>query len=683
MDGGRLATLGLGDPIDRLPGVGPRRASDLKKVGVTTIGELLTLWPRRYLDRTRITPIAQVVPGSVATIRARIQRVEERRLSRQRRLLSLLVSDDTGSLTVSFFHARGIRERVSPGRWLLLSGRVELYRQRFTMTHPDFDVLEDAEAPRLGLWPVYPLAGSLKQRFVQDLTAMAVSRWASQLEDPLPSAIRRRFRLRELAPAVAHLHFPDNDQDREAARRRLVFDEFLRMALVIEWGSRRLGGQRAPVLNPDNGLVREVLDRLPFALTTGQHTAWSDIRADVAQPRPMARLLQGDVGSGKTVVALLAMMAAVGSGYQAALMVPTEILAEQHAQSLAPWLASIGVPLVLIAGHQRGPEVPNQPAVVVGTHALLSERVAFDRLGLVVVDEQHRFGVRQRAQLSDKGVSPHLLVMTATPIPRTLALTVYGDLALSRMLDKPAGRQPVKTIRLSQRDRRTAYLAVREAVRQGRQAYVVCPLVGETEEANGKAAEKLADGMRQIPGWRVGLIHGRLPKAEQARVMEAFRRGAIDVLVGTTILEVGLDVPNATVMVIEEADRFGLAQLHQLRGRIGRGAHPGTCYLIADPATDEAQARLDAMVKTADGFELAEQDLAIRGPGEFLGLRQHGLSGMPLVDWTRDGTLWRQAREAARVLLTADPELTREEHRALRNRLRDVLDSAAAEVRLH
>lgn len=676
MDGGHLATLTLGDSVTRLPGVGAKRAEDFRKLGVETIGDLLTLWPRRYIDRTRITPIGELRPGATSTVEVTIQSVAERMLARGQKVTSLSVSDGTGRLDVTFFHAGWIKRHLRPGVRLLMTGRVEVFRHQLAMTHPEFAVLTGAERPRLGLWPIYPLAGELKQRFVQELEAQVVPMWAAKLDDPLPLAIRQQRQLRDRASSVEHLHFPQDVGDRESARRRLVFDEFLRVSLAVLWLNQRSGGRQAPVLDAKNALVQRLLSALPFSLTPGQQAAWADIAHDLTQEKPMARLLQGDVGSGKTLVALLAMLAAVGSGYQAALMAPTELLAEQHQESLANWLSPLGVPVGLIRAGQSDERVASgEPMVVVGTHALISERVTFDRLGVVVVDEQHRFGVRQRARLSEKGTAPHMLVMTATPIPRTLALTVYGDLAISRMGDKPPGRWPVTTVHLRGRDRRQAYVAVQQAVRQGRQAYVICPLVGDTEEVNGKAAQQLAEGMRTLPGWRVGLIHGRLPSHEKAKVMEDFRRGSIDVLVGTTILEVGIDVPNATVIVIEEADRFGLAQLHQLRGRVGRGPAPATCYLIADPTTPEAEARLEAMVMTQDGYELAERDLAIRGPGEVLGMRQHGLAGFQLADPIGDLALLEDARVVARQILADDPTLDHDDHRILKAWVHEMLGS--------
>lgn len=689
MDGGRLAALGLNDHVSALPGVGPKRAKDLEKLGVETIADCLTLWPRRHLDRTVVTPLWQVAPGGPWTVRGRVESSQEHYLGPRKSYLRVRIGDGSGYLEVTFFHAGWLKRQLVPGTEVMLSGRVEMFRHRMTMTHPEVEVLDGGRAPRLGLIPVYPLAGDLKQRFVQDLAEQTVRHWAMQVAEPLPEWLRTSEELAERPWAVLHQHFPETSDELEASRRRLVFDEFLRMSLAVLWLHRPQESAAAPAFDVNRTpLIDSILARLPFALTPGQLGAWQDIAQDLAQPRPMARLLQGDVGSGKTVMAVLTMAAAVGNGYQAALMAPTELLAEQHGTLLSQWLEPLGVSVVMVTG--RGKDVDGlerlaagEPLVAVGTHALVSDRMRFGRLGVVVVDEQHRFGVRQRSQLGEKGLFPHMLVMTATPIPRTLALTVYGDLEVSQIRGLPPGRQPIQTVHLAMAERRSAYLKVMEAVKRGHQAYVICPLVEESEESQGRAATLLAEGMRQIPGWRVGLVHGRMAPAEKAAVMDQFRRAELDVLVGTTILEVGVDVPNATVMVIEEADRFGLAQLHQLRGRVGRGSDPSSCYLLADPATQEGQARLEAMVRTQDGLELAEEDLALRGPGEVLGMRQHGVAGFQLANPLKDLALLERARAVAREILARDPELTAEEHRGLRQWVFEALEAALPSHVLH
>ncbi len=689
MAGGRLAALGLNDRVSALPGVGPKRARDLEKLGVDTIADFLTLWPRRHLDRTTVTPLWQVAPGGPWTVRGRVESQQEHYLGPRKSYLRVRIGDGSGHLEATFFHATWLKRQLAPGTEVMLSGKVELFRHRLTMTHPEVEVLDGGRPPRLGLIPVYPLAGDLKQRFVQDLAEQTVRHWVMQVAEPLPAWLREREALPERPWAVLHQHFPETPDDLEQSRRRLVFDEFLRMSLAVLWLHRPQESASAPAFHADKTpLIASVLDRLPFALTAGQQEAWDDIARDLAKPRPMARLLQGDVGSGKTVLAVLTMAAAVGNGYQAALMAPTELLAEQHGTLLSQWLEPLGIPVVMVTGRGKDAEglerlANGDPLVAVGTHALVSDTTRFGRLGVVVVDEQHRFGVRQRAQLGEKGLFPHMLVMTATPIPRTLALTVYGDLEVSQIRGLPPGRKPIQTVHLPMSERRSAYLKVMEAVKQGHQAYVICPLVEESEEGQGRAATMLAEGMRQIPGWRVGLVHGRMAPSEKAAVMEQFRRAELDVLVGTTILEVGVDVPNATVMVIEEADRFGLAQLHQLRGRVGRGPAPSSCYLLADPATQEGQARLEAMVRTQDGLELAEEDLALRGPGEVLGMRQHGVAGFQLANPLKDLVLLERARRVAREILAQDPELASEDCQGLRQWVFEALEAALPSHVLH
>jgi len=679
----------LADPITTVPGVGPKRAQDLAKLGITRVGDILTLWPRRYIDRQHITPIWQLMAGETATAKGRIQDARVVVTARQRSVFRITLDDGTGRLEVTFFHAAWLRRQLVPGLSLLVTGRVEAFHHRLSMVHPEFEVLEEGREPLLGLIPVYPLAGDLRQRFLQELTRQWVPRLVPQIPDPIPMTIRQTERLPDRHWAVKTIHFPPDSKALEEARRRLVFDEFLRIALAVLWLAKPDGVVKGPQLHADNPLVARFLHALPFELTAGQKRAWADIQQDLTGPDPMARLLQGDVGSGKTVLAALTLVTAVGSGWQAALMAPTELLAEQHYLVLRRLLEPLGIPVVLRTGRQaKDPSLTElmaglTPLIVVGTQALVSDGVHFGRLGAVVIDEQHRFGVRQRARLGEKGLMPHMLVMTATPIPRTLALTVYGDLQLSRIEGKPPGRQPVTTVHLPMSQRRQAYQAVRDAVRRGEQAYVVCPLVEDNEEGQGKAAVQLADGMKQVPGWRVGVIHGKMSAEEKSSVMDDFRHHRLDVLVGTTILEVGVDVPNATMIVIEEADRFGLAQLHQLRGRVGRGVKPSTCYLLADPKTEEGAARLQAMVETDDGLTLAERDLELRGPGEILGMRQHGLSGFQLANPLKDLAWLERAREVARQLIAEDSRLARPEHQALRQWVFEALSEALPGQVLH
>lgn len=688
MDGSHRTTVSLGDPITVLSGIGARRAQDFGRVGVTHLEHLLTFWPRRHLDRAEVTPIWQVSVGSLVTVVGHI-RSSQYEPRRGRPFLRVVVDDGTGTVVCTFFHASWLRQQMVAGRRILINGRADRFGRALTMTHPDFELLEDNEAPRLGLVPVYPLAGDLKARFVLQMMQQWLPLLVAQAEDPVPPSVRQGEGLPLRNWAIMQMHFPDNSTNREEARRRLVFDEFLRMSLAVNLLHGRADVPRGYAHSTQKSLMSQFLSSLPFKLTQGQQSAWQEIEHDLEQPRPMARLLQGDVGAGKTIVAVLTMLAAVANGRQAALMAPTELLAEQHVTVLRRLVEPLGVRVGLLAGRGRHlKEVRDQVRegtvqMVVGTQALLSDSVDFAGLGVVVVDEQHRFGVRQRAHLGDKGRYPDMLVMTATPIPRTLALTVYGDLDVSQISGLPPGRQPIQTFHLTSSQRREAYQMIRDRVRLGQQAYVVCPLVGENEEINAKAAVELAEGMRKIPGWRIGLVHGQMPSVEKNRVMGMFRDGDIDVLVATTIIEVGVDVPNASIMVIEQAERFGLAQLHQLRGRIGRGSHASICYLIADPQTEEGQARISAMVETQDGLALAERDLEIRGPGEVLGIHQHGVAGFQLANPLKDLGILERARQVARQILAEDPRLQLPQHASLRKWVREALDQALPGHVLH
>lgn len=661
---------------------------DLARLGIARAGDVLTLWPRRYQDRTRIMPIALVRLDEATVVKGQVVAVTARRPPGRDPMAVVTVTDGTALLEVVFFHARYLLDRFRPGQTLLLTGRVSRRGRRLSMAHPEWEIVTDADVQ--GIVPVYPLAGELRQAWMRSLMRRVVPPLAAQVPDPLPAWLLSQRRLPSRSWSLATIHWPATLADQEQARIRLVLEEVLVVALAVQWLRRR---ERVPgqgqALVPDGPTAARLRARLPYTLTGAQERAWREIAQDLIQVAPMARLLQGDVGSGKTVVAALACLAAVDAGLQAAFMAPTEVLADQQADVLAEWLEPLGLTVGRLTGREGPGSVLRQAvaagdvAVVVGTQALIQESVRFERLGLVVVDEQHRFGVRQRSGLSAKGHAPHLLVMTATPIPRTLALTVYGDLAVTVIDELPPGRRPVDTVRRTRAERRQVYEEVMRAVRRGEQAYVVCPHVEDKDAGGVRAATAVYEGMRGLPGWRVGLLHGRQGTEEKVRVMDQFRRGELDVLVATSIVEVGVDVPNATWMVIEDADRFGLAQLHQLRGRVGRGSKPGVCVLVADPGTEEAEARLDAMTRIHDGLELAEVDLQLRGPGEVLGLRQHGLAGFSLANPLKDWELMQEARQLAETLLDQDPELTRPDHAGLRQAVLQALGEALPASVLH
>jgi len=667
--------------VSRLEGVGPKRAEALASVGIETVFDLLTHYPRRYIDRTKEARIADLHVGEVASVLARVERISSRPLGgrgRGRRVMvEAFVSDGSGRMKVTFFNQAWREKQLSPGTEAVFWGKVEDFRGTRQLTNPVVDLLGDQTGQVV---PVYPQSEKAR------ITTQDVRRWVDEalrrtgrLLDPVPEPLLDRLDLIDRTSAFRLVHSPgDSVGAYVAARKRLIFDELLRLQLALVLRKRHLERTTVGVAHDLGGeLVRRFHDALPYPLTGAQRRVIAEIEADLAHPVPMHRLLQGDVGAGKTVVAVSAMLVAVQGGHQGALMAPTEVLAEQHALGIRELLADLRVgdegalfdrPLRVElltnrvpAGRRR--EITEGLAagdvdIAIGTHALLSADVDFRSLGVVVVDEQHRFGVEQRAALRDKGADgvPDVLVMTATPIPRTAAMTVYGDLDVSILDELPPGRTPIVTTWARSEDEQAqVWEEVRREVADGRQAYVVCPLVEESEKLEVSSATETWEQLRagELEGLRVGLLHGRVPPAEKEETMRLFREGYLDVLVATTVIEVGVDVPNATVMVILDADRFGIAQLHQLRGRVGRGAHRSSCHLLAEGGTEDAATRLEALVRTTDGFELAEVDLDLRGEGTILGARQKGANDLKLAS-LRDHREWVDiAREVAFELVDA------------------------------
>lgn len=671
--------VSLETPIAALKGFDRRTTAHFRRLGVETVHDLLLFFPHRHLDRRQLAPIRDLRPGVDASIEATIWEIAERSFGPGRKLVEATVSDASGAVRARWFNQPWVARRVRPGSVWRLSGRVEAFKGRLAMTVDEYEPADDPDLTHTGrLVPVYPLTEGLAQRTVRRLLKSAVARYAPLLPEPLPEDVRRRLGLMGRVAAVMAMHYPEREAELERAKRRLAFDELFIMQLGLqrakaEW---QQAGRAEPIVVTPEQLDRW-LERLPFSLTGAQRRAVNDIVADLAQDRPMARLLQGDVGSGKTVVAALALAAAVAAGGQGALLAPTEILATQHYASLGRLLADLipGTRVALLTGAVQGKtrrQILDEVAtgtvdVLVGTHAVIQEQVTFKRLLLGVVDEQHRFGVAQRAALRHKGIDgerhPHMLVMTATPIPRTLALTLYGDLDLTVLDELPPGRQPVRTRLVPPEKRERAYEFVREQVRLGRQAYIICPLVEESEKIEAKAATAEFDRLRSIfPDLRLGLLHGRMKPKEKEEVMVAFRDRAIDVLVSTAVVEVGIDVANATVMLIEGAERFGLAQLHQFRGRVGRGAAQSYCLLLSDAAQDRE--RLKIVEQTSDGFALAEEDLRLRGPGEFFGVRQSGLPELRVARLS-DLELLDLARTEAERIIATDPLLHAPDHALL------------------
>ena len=690
-----------------VPGIGPKLATLLAGLGLLVVRDLLHYYPRDYLDYAHLVRIAALEAGRTATIVATVRSSHAFASPRNPNLaiLELQLQDVTGRLRVSRFFAgkrfsspgwlKSQQRLYPPGATVAVSGLVRDSPYGASFNDPLIEVLEspgaEVRSEQIGrLVPVYALTEGLgADRLRRAIAALLplVHHWP----DPLPEQLRQELALPGRLTALQQIHQPLDREQLQASRQRLVFDEFLLLQLALAQRRERLRQRQAPplVLLPgQEDLVIRFLELLPFRLTGAQQRVLAEIRADMARPQPMARLVQGDVGSGKTVVALASLLASIEAGCQGALMAPTEVLAEQHYHKLVEWLNPLQVNVELLTGstpqrrrRQMLQDLANgQLQLLVGTHALLEDPVEFDRLGLVVVDEQHRFGVRQRNRLLAKGLQPHLLTMTATPIPRTLALAVHGDLDVSQIDELPPGRTPIRTRVLRAAERDQAWALIREQVALGQRAYVVLPLVEDSEKLDLRSAVEVHRHLAEevFPDLRVGLLHGRLNSEEKQRAIAAFAAGACQVLVSTTVVEVGVDVPAASVMVIDHADRFGLAQLHQLRGRVGRGAAASHCLLINDGRNATAKQRLEVLVRSNDGFEIAEMDLRLRGPGQVLGTRQSGLPDLALASLSDDGDMLELARDVARRLLHDDPDLSRQPllREALEAQRRRLVDAA-------
>ncbi len=677
---GRLAT-----PLAALPKAHPAPRGLLEERGRKTMEQALELWPRAYQDRTALRRIAELRPGDEGIVLATVAHARAQPMRSGRPMLKVGVSDGSGALELVFFNSPPWRQRqFQQGDSLLAWGKVtEGYGRRRQMAQPEVEKVHAGDSASFGrIVPVYPGPADYQHPALRKLMKRLVDELAPLVPDDLPPAIAARRGLLTRARALREAHFPPPGTDvvLAAARatpafRRLIYEELFFLQLALARRRRGMRAQSGIAFDGSAAAAARAIARVPFALTGAQEKALGEIARDMARPEPMNRLLQGDVGSGKTAVAFAAMMLAVQSGWQAALMVPTEILAEQHAATLSGWLAGSGVEVALVGATARGKAqraaramvADGRARIAVGTHALLEEDVAFEKLGLVVVDEQHRFGVMQRLALIAKGRRPDVLVLTATPIPRTLALAFYGDLDQSKIGELPPGRTPVATKLYGDSQRKAAYDLARREIEAGRQVYVVYPLVAESAKTDlADATSGAAQLAKVFSGRAVGLLHGQMNAEEKRDVMERFRSGALHVLVATTVIEVGVDVPNATVMIIEHAERFGLSQLHQLRGRVGRGAAKSHCLLVAHfrRAGDEARERLRAVERTQDGFEIAREDLRIRGPGELLGTRQSGLAILDVADLYRDEKILEEAREDAFELVEGDPDLARPEHLA-------------------
>ena len=671
----------LNTPTGEFPGVGPTRQRSLEKLGLRTAQDLLRCFPRDYEDRTQVCTIASAPEGENVCVHALVAQTP--RLSRIRKGLDVTkvkVVDDFTAMTVTFFNQSYVKDALRPGESYIFYGKVEGYGRARQMTNPVFE-REGAARFTGRIMPVYSLTQGISNNFFAGLTGRALEGCLEQVTETLPPALRQEYALAALPFSLQQIHFPSSFEELALARRRLIFEELFYLSCGLAFLKKRRDAGSGPVFPPCPGAEFDAL--LPFSLTAAQRRAIGEIGADTACGRPMNRLLQGDVGSGKTAVAAYGAWLAWKSGFQSALMAPTEILASQHFATLSALLGKAGMRVALLTGSMKAAEkkavyaalASGETDLVVGTHALLSEGVAFSRLGLVIADEQHRFGVEQRSALAAKAaLRPHVLVMSATPIPRTLALIIYGDLDVSVLNELPPGRTPVQTYLVGEDKRERMYGFVRRLVGEGRQAYIVCPMVEEGEQATAdlKAVTSYVEELRAhvFPDLRLAFVHGKLKAKEKEAVMAAFAAGEVDVLVSTTVIEVGVDVPNAALMIIENAERFGLSQLHQLRGRVGRGKHQSYCVLISDNQTPETRERLRVMTKTNDGFQISEEDLKARGPGDFFGKRQHGLPQLRISDLAGDMRVLKQAQQAAQELLAEDPALEQPENRRVLEQVR-------------
>jgi ATP-dependent DNA helicase RecG len=698
----------IDSPITVVKGISSSLATKFNKLGVSTVRDLLYFFPNRHLDYSQRKYISQLAESEEETIIANVWQAQEV-YPGGRRSTEAIVGDETGNVRVVWFNNPYLAKKLTTNTRIVISGRVGLFKGSYVFQSPEWELVGDEDLIHTGrLVPLYPLTQGLRPRQVRKLMKEVVGQWAESITDFLPAGVKQRRKLLELSQAISQAHYPDNETLKTQARVRLAFDELFLLQLGVL--SKKRDWQETQPGNPFS-LKKKVLDTflssLPFELTPAQQKVLAELLADLAKPKPMSRLLQGEVGSGKTVVATACLLMAVANGYQGAFMAPTEILAEQHFTTIRKLLSPIGdeekeedalyrysgllsqpMTVALLIGDitQKRKQklqkriLAGEVDIAIGTHALIQKGVEFHRLGLAVIDEQHRFGVAQRSALRQKGFNPHVLVMTATPIPRTLALTLYGDLDLSLIDQLPPGRQVVKTKWLKPVQRASAYAFLHRQIGEGHQAFIICPLVKESEAIQARAAtaeyERLSHQV--FPDLKLGLIHGRMAAAEKDKIMRRFRSGELDILVSTPVVEVGIDVPNATVMLVESADRFGLSQLHQFRGRVGRGHDQSYCMLLAQNPSEVGRERLDIIEKTQDGFQLAEEDLKLRGPGEFFGTRQSGLPDLKMAKLS-DVPLLELARSEAMRLFEVDPRLEESEHELLKKELARVWPEEAGE----
>ncbi|MFH0940710.1 MAG: ATP-dependent DNA helicase RecG [Candidatus Omnitrophota bacterium] len=675
----------LAASIQYLKGIGPKRAKLLADAGIRSVEDAFYYFPRRYQDRTHFTSIAQLEIGAMATVKAEVLSVNARRSFRKGgfNIFEVSAGDETSCIFAVWFNQPYLRNYFKLGKKVILYGKVELYKDRVQLSNPEFEFIEEGDegAESGKIIPVYPLPKGFSQRGIRKMIASILDKHLTSVAEILPFDIRCRHNLGNIAKSLRNIHFPESEDARLAAYQRLSFEEFFIYQIPLILRKLKRKEKKGIAFKINEELLGRFIQSLPFVLTRSQVEVLSQIKADMQAPRPMQRLLQGDVGSGKTIVATIAALVAVSNASQAAFMAPTEILANQHYVNLRSQISNFNKDLKigLLTGSLKDKErqkilkdvKDGRIDIVVGTHALIQEGVVFKKLGLIIMDEQHKFGVSQRALLPQKGVNPDVLIMTATPIPRTLSMTLFGDLDISTIRELPQGRKKIQTLLYELERRHDAYEFLRSHVKAGRQAYIIYPLIEESPTLMLASAKRMYKEFSQdiFKELKVGLVHGKLKKEEQDRVMAKFRDGALDILVATTILEVGIDVPNATVMLIEHAERFGLSQLHQMRGRIGRGTFESYCLLVAEPKTEQAQSRVGVLQSCSDGFQIAEEDLRLRGPGEFFGERQHGLTELKIADPLKQFHLLKSSREEAMKLLNDDPKLEKRQNAQIKKQL--------------
>ena len=683
----------LNKDIQYVKGIGPKKASKLNKLGIFTINDLIYYFPRQYEDRNKLKKICQLEDKEKATIRAIISNIETSTPRKGLSITKLSVRDETGFAKLVFFNQDYIVKSFKSGDTILVFGKVKKDFNGVELSSCEVEQMSNNPKSTCGIMPIYPLTYGLTNKELMGIIKIIFTNEQIVVKEYLPKRIIEKYKLCSIDYAIKNLHNPTNKESLKIALYRMVFEEFLILQLGLFLFKNGVVEKDGIYFNRHDNL-KAILDSLPFKLTNAQNRAFNEILDDMASNKVMNRLVQGDVGSGKTVVALLSLANCVLNGYQGALMAPTEILAEQHYISLNETLSQFGMNIGLLVGSLTKKQKENilekvknkEIDILIGTHALIEDKVEFNNLGIVITDEQHRFGVRQRNKLSEKGYNPDILVMTATPIPRTLALILYGDLDISIIDELPPGRQPIETIAVYKDKRDKAYNSlVREEVEKGRQVYIVCPLVEESEAIEAKSAVELVEELRSeyFSDLRLGLLHGKMKPSEKDEIMKSFKNRELDILVSTTVIEVGVNVPNATLMIIENAERFGLAQLHQLRGRVGRGKHKSYCILIYSSKSEVCSQRMGIMEETTDGFKISEKDLEIRGPGEFFGTRQHGLPELRVANIFKHMKILKLAQQEARYIISEDLKLQNYENKKLKQEVLKKFENRLEEISLN